>query len=266
MVKTVHRIGKTLSIAMVMLILSLTLCTPVTCSADWYALSNTEWATTELVPYIFVTEPPVVPQDLRSNITFIGTASYTEQARIYQVWNSLPESVRQQLIHRDMEIVLVNAQTENINTLCPSIDPSINALGAYSQGGRTVVETDDGWRVQSFHNRPRIYIQVGNLSDPAITLCHEIGHCVSDCNDDPRQQLSLAYTDEFCLLHDTYHATIATYDSTANANTYSPAETFAEAFRILMLDPSWLAVHCPDMFWYMSRATTTFESFEYQMI
>ena len=100
---------------MVMLILSLTLCTPVTCSADWYALSNTEWATTELVPYIFVTEPPVVPQDLRSNITFIGTASYTEQARIYQVWNSLPESVRQQLIHRDMEIVLVNAQTENIN-------------------------------------------------------------------------------------------------------------------------------------------------------
>ena len=203
-----------------------------------------------------------IPTDLQNNLIFKTPITTEEQTELYRAWNNTPESVRNALNRRGVQIICTNVSNTYNNTVPYT---NVTILGTYSPGARTVVQTNDGtWKVRSFNTQPYIAIQP---SDDNMTniLYHEIGHCVSDCNPNPCQQFTLAQTEEFVQLYKKYRYVIASYDSISEINTYSSIEMFAESYRITMLNPAWLQINAPELLEYIYQSIDIFAKFEYDM-
>lgn len=205
----------------------------------------------------------VTHNDLDECLTIIGTVSIHDRAMLYYAWSQIPMHIRARMHNRELEVIVVDINTIELNDMHEINNPTEGAVGYCLTGARTVMQTDDGWVVTEFHNHPRIYIQAGTNCSVANILRHEVGHFISDVNHDPRTTLGLARTDKFENLYNRYHDVIAYYDDEAHVNTYSAVEMFAESYRIYLANPTWLQNNAAPVYAYMQEASQEFYHFEY---
>ena len=205
----------------------------------------------------------VTHNDLDECLTIIGTVSIHDRAMLYYAWSQIPMHIRARMHNRELEVIVVDINTIELNDMHEINNPTEGAVGYCLTGARTVMQTDDGWVVTEFHNHPRIYIQAGTNCSVANILRHEVGHFISDVNPDPRTTLGLARTDKFENLYNRYHDVIAYYDDEAHVNTYSAVEMFAESYRIYLANPTWLQNNAAPVYAYMQEASQEFYHFEY---
>ena len=94
---------------------------------------------------------------------------------------------------------------------------------------------------------PAISVYVDKSTNATASVIHEAGHFV-EVNTIYLGLNGYVDTGKKAEVIDKYSAVIAGYDYLSSYCSFNTQERFAEAFRIYVTDPCWLAANCPELY------------------